>query len=202
MIHRSLLCHTRLLRWNFYCDLTFRQEPSSSEVWKWFQRSFCTLHDQTSHRTSPVLDFRSGKIRWEQPCSRSDPPMFSTFLRVPAQLEIASSGRMSATQCPGLTWSTVDSSHSDKKGRRSLVNERHSFRLFMPGFLVKIQAASSAFLAEISLSSASISHLTSKSFPLCTSTLWRPSGDVRFPLLFVAMCSLIRILSVLPVSPM
>ena len=50
----------------------------------------------------------------------------------------------------------ISSSQCGANGGRSLVTDKHSFRLFILGFLAEIQNASSTFLAEISVSHARI----------------------------------------------
>ncbi|EYC40139.1 hypothetical protein Y032_0627g813 [Ancylostoma ceylanicum] len=90
---------------------------------------------------------------------------------------------------PRLMLSAVYSSHNDTNGRKSLVIDKHSFLLFISGFLTVIQNASNAFLAEISASHVKIVHLTLKSFQQCALILCLPSGNVRFPRLLLAKCS-------------
>ncbi|EYB91021.1 hypothetical protein Y032_0211g2194 [Ancylostoma ceylanicum] len=51
------------------------------------------------------------------------------------------------------------------------------------------QNASSAFLAEISVSHVKIVHLMSESFPQCATFLCLPSGDIRLLHLLLGKCS-------------
>ncbi|EYC27400.1 hypothetical protein Y032_0009g703 [Ancylostoma ceylanicum] len=91
--------------------------------------------------------------------------------------------------CLRLMASTVYSSHSDMKGKKSLVIDIHSFLLFIAGFFTVIQNASSDFLAEISASHAKMVHLTLKSFPQCASYLCLLSSVTRLSRLSLAKCS-------------
>ena len=59
---------------------------------------------------------------------------------------------------------TFYNSQCGTNGKSSFVTDGRSFRLFIRGFLTKIQNASNAFLAEISDSCASMVHLIKQSF--------------------------------------
>ena len=176
---------------------------SSSEAWKRFIAfNLCSRPPNvSSHPASSWPSFKYVTVKTVRTKSKRTlvPPICGSKNRTSFGCR---SGQVVRWVNPHHVYCLLSKSQSDMNGINSLVIVMHSFLLFIFGLRAEIQKASNAFLAEISFSRVRILHFISKSFPSCASILCLPSAEIRLLRHLLDKCSLMRIPSILPVSPM